>query len=107
MKILVDISKRYNDIINRVGHIDDKKTSQTAIVNMLNKNTLSMAKNMLSIYETIENVNFSKIYEMMAAYSQMSKKYIELSLLMTKNPELEDGFMKFITGIRKLTNAGL
>jgi len=86
MKVLSDVTSKYKGIINQISSINNDDINMTELTTLLNKNMLSMANNVVNVYNDIQGVEFSKLYELISSYAMLSLKYVELSRLLNEEP---------------------
>lgn len=53
MKVLKDVSSKYKEIINRISSIDNKDINMTELTKTFNRNMLSMANNIVEVFNAI------------------------------------------------------
>ena len=58
IKSVVNISKKYADIINKIKSLDDDKTKASTFVDSFNRNIMKIATNMVQVSNTTESINF-------------------------------------------------
>lgn len=107
MKVIGDIASKFKEIMNRVSSVNSKDINMTDLTNMLNKNILNLAINILNVNNAIQGIEFSKIYEMISAYAMLSLKYVELSRLLNEEPTLQSGFTGLTNNIQRLADENL
>ena len=107
MKVFNDVSSKYKEIINRIASIDSKDVNMTELTKIFNGNMLSMANNIVNVFNAIQGVEFSKLYELISSYALLSLKYVELSRLLNEEPLLQNGFSGLTANIRKLADEEL
>ncbi len=65
---------------------------------------LSMANNVVNVYGAIQNIEFSRLYELISAYALLSFKYVELSRIVNEDPYVSQGLSKLSVNITKLAD---
>lgn len=53
MKVLKDVSSKYKEIISRISSIDNKEINMTELTKTFNRNMLSMANNIVEVFNAI------------------------------------------------------
>ena len=104
MKVLSDVTSKYKGIINQISSINNDDINMTELTKLLNKNMLSMANNVVNVFNAIQGVEFSKLYELISSYAMLSLKYVELSRLLNEEPQLQSGFSGLASNIHKLAD---
>ena len=104
MKVVKDVASKYSEIIRKVQSLNDKDTNITELTKLFNTNMLSMANNVVNVYGAIQNIEFSKLYELISAYAMLSLKYVELSRLVNEDPYVSQGLTKLSVNISKLAD---
>ena len=104
MKVVKDVASKYSEIIRKIQSLNDKDTNITELTKLFNTNMLSMANNVVNVYGAIQNIEFSRLYELISAYAMLSLKYVELSRLVNEDPYVSQGLTKLSVNISKLAD---
>ena len=104
MKVVKDVASKYSEIVRKVQSLNDKDTNITELTKLFNSNMLSMANNVVNVYSAIQNIEFSKLYELISAYAMLSFKYVELSRIVNEDPYVSQGLSKLSINISKLAD---
>ena len=104
MKVVKDVVSKYSEIIRKIQSINDKDINMTELTKLFNSNMLSMANNVVNIYGSIQNIEFSRLYDLISAYALLSFKYVELSRIVNEDPYVSQGLSKLSINISKLAD---
>ena len=103
IKSVVNISKKYADIINKIKSLDDDKTKASTFVDSFNRNIMKIATNMVQVSNTTESINFQMIRELTDTYMRIALMLAQTSDFMMQHEYMETGINKFITNVKNLT----